>query len=152
MEASVIEDSYWTPQIEKWKTVKLECARCGLSFYEINNIGSLACWQHPYYPAPNVGELWPCCGMNAIAGKTGRRTGCVRADHTTLHVPFDETHNVPIPKVIADRVLKRRFDKRVIVRPDSLSNTEEYASADERIEADSYVTIRRYDLSSTKNI
>lgn len=145
----LIRDSYWSDQIDKWKTTKLTCVRCGNFFNEASNIGSWLCWQHPYYPAPGQGGTWPCCGILDIGGKTGRRCGCVKADHTTLEIPFDESHNVPIPKVLVATILNRKFDKKVTVDPDSISNTEHYASMEERLEADSYVTIRRYDLSET---
>lgn len=144
MEEDAIRDSYWTPTVEDWKTNRLECRRCGIHFYEAENIGSLSCWQHPHYPSPNPGDRWPCCGMICKEGRTATNPGCVRADHTTLLVPFDEMHNIPIPNVIASRLLRRKFMSSVIVRPDSLSNTEEYSNAEERAEADGYITVRRY--------
>lgn len=145
--AEFIRDSYWTEEIKSWQTKQLTCVRCGLFFTEANNIGSLACWQHPYFPPASPGEYWPCCGRKCIRGKTAAQTGCVRADHTTLLVPFDEKHNIPIPKVFVETVLKRKFSPNVIVKPDSLANTEEYDNQEERDEADSYITVRRYELS-----
>ena len=151
MDDALVRDTYWSHAIEDWKTKKLQCLRCGSYFYESDNIGSLSCWQHPHYPTPLVGEAWPCCGMLCKDSKTGLNPGCIRADHTTLLVPFEEYHNVPIPSVIVRTMLRRKFKSKVIVKPDSLSNTEEYSNAEERAEADSYVTVRRYDITAQKN-
>lgn len=152
MEEDEIRDSYWTQTIEDWKSIKLTCSRCGTGFYEAINIGSLSCWQHPHYPAPGPGGIWQCCGMLCKEGRTGTNPGCVRADHTTLIVPFDEMHNVPIPKVIASGLLRRKFMSSVIVHPDSISNTEEYSNEEERAEADSYITVRRYSQKKAVNL
>lgn len=150
-EEDLIADSYWNQTIREWKTEKRRCARCKVDYFEVDNIGRWKCWQHPCPTLPMETTRWPCCNRLMKRGLTAEPQGCVRADHTVLLVPYDEENNIPIPKVIFEKVWKQRmFQSDSVVDPDSADNQEIYRTEEERAEADNYVTLRRYDLAATK--
>ena len=145
----IIGDSYWSNQFTKWTTSKYKCVRCGNFFHEVDNIGRWQCWQHPVIVIPVVGEVWPCCGKKFMTAKTATNKGCVRADHSTHMLPYDEQWNTPIPSVIFEQ-LGLKNNAPCIIKRDDPNNPEKYRSKAEYDEAINYKTIRRYDLNATE--
>lgn len=128
-----VGDAYWNNLLVKWKTVKLQCVNCGQPFTEYNNIGKLKCTQHPVIDRPPPGEPWPCCGAKSKIAITGTNKGCVRCDHSTKYIPYDEAWNTPIPLIIFKQ-LGIPNNSPCIVNVDNYTNC---------------VTVRRYDSGKT---
>lgn len=95
-------DKRWDEVIKRWKREKLKCERCGEYFFEITNIGSWKCSQHALDRPPNSRLRWLCCKARnrGVAGMASK--GCVRADHTTLSIQFNEDHDLQIPLPLMD--------------------------------------------------
>ena len=138
--AYVSVDPEWNRILERWMRTKLRCARCGVDFFEIKNLGRWQCFQHASFVVDHGTGKWPCCGRVRRNSHMLHSVGCVRADHTTLPIPFNEGHDMPLPKA-AVRLIQPH--KEAIV-PLSESCPEESASTDPE---DYYATVvvRRFD-------
>ncbi len=94
----------WQITINRFMTEELVCQACGGKYQEIDskdrhNIGAWRCSQHPgaYQMNDQVKKMqWSCCGRFG-PNLYYRPNGCVRADHTKLHVPYTEANDLPIP-------------------------------------------------------
>jgi hypothetical protein len=95
-------DKDWEDIINIWTKQKLKCSQCGNFFYEINNLGAWECSQHAVEKPHNYNIKWPCCNkiQRRVPGMASR--GCVRADHTTKTVPFEEHHDISFPLPLVD--------------------------------------------------
>lgn len=139
-------DPEWEEVIHNWNQKKLTCTRCGHLFYEIDNIGHWKCSQHVresiYFRARN-GYSWPCCGKRAKVINTPAYNGCVKADHTTLSINFDEYHDIPIPRKLEDYIVLKR--QSVVIEDE----TEDLADDNDLFER---FIIRRFDWKKAEQL
>lgn len=145
MENGETGDTFWDNELKLWRKMRLICKRCSRPYKEYNNIGQWNCSQHASIETPTVGQRWKCCG--ALRKSTfAPREGCVRADHAQMNAPYDDTHNIPLLKLIAKKVCPK---KEAIVKVDAPDNPETYRDESDKIEAEEeYVQVRRYDLNA----
>jgi hypothetical protein len=135
---AIAGDLYWGKKIDEWKKTVKQCTRCGRRFTEANNIGRWACKQHAFRGILTAEGRWPCCGK--IVGPTNN--GCVAADHTTfVELPWDETHDIPLPLAVADAIGVGQKLPSVVVSGADPDMAEEYQNAEYRF-------VRRYDWNN----
>jgi len=93
------------------------------------------------FPPPR-GQKWGCCGRIS----TGKHDlGCIPSDHSTLLVPFNNHHDIPIPRQIYNH-MSLDLVPESIIGARSMTNTEKYSSKEEMEEdEENYLIIRRYD-------
>ena len=127
----------WAPLIVEWLSIRNICRKCGVVYYEIDNIGFWRCSQHPGFVQ---GDKWSCCGRPILARYISN--GCVPADHN-LYVtgPYSIKNHIEVPMAI----IKQYFDveklKGIVL--DEFQN---------RINNQNYkITIARYDFKSLYN-
>jgi hypothetical protein len=104
----------WQKKIEEWQQVERRCLKCGLLFYEMDNIGKWQCKQHVldynhtqdgiFYKAGS----WDCCGKKEKRGRELRANGCVRSDHTILFSPYTEKDDLSIEKALIELIVPCR--------------------------------------------
>lgn len=117
-------DPEWEAILSYWKREQLTCFRCKYYFYEIDNLGAWKCAQHAVVQ-PGRGGIWSCCNKGSL------ERGCVRADHTTLVIPFDENHDIKIPSLLKDVV--------------EIYNKSKVEETSDEMEFQSTITVRRFD-------
>lgn len=131
-------DAFWDRELTDWENLNLKCARCGVPFREIDNIGQWKCSQHCSVSVPTVGEVWSCCGR-PVKAWIRPNEGCVKADHSPNTAPFSNEDDIPLPKIIAQYANPK---KQAIVPSDSPDNIVGNNSTDQ-------VIIRRYDKNAS---
>lgn len=151
----------WMAILRSWRNDYRQCTRCGIRYYEINNIGRWECFQHAY-PAMHIDNqryrqqvltgsidsaVWKCCG----AGENDT-WACVRADHTDKPrgLWYTEDANIPlltkiqylVEPILPNAIVDTWMDKTETRNP-SIVNS---------LLKKEYVTIIRYDKQKQKQI
>jgi len=153
--------------IYNWQSIELTCARCGLTYYEINNIGQWKCSQHArgwndYMGGNFYGPFqWDCCGVQMSKFPHGdTKAGCVAADHSPLDIPYSRGEDdMQLPKDLLGLIKVKPESivplgdakntdiyEDLIDRPDSLSVevTDENGEVIS-VEREEFVVVRRFD-------
>lgn len=147
-ESLINADTYWSNKIKEYEKI-LTCVNCGIHYTEANNIGRWECSQHLYTPNISVLGKWPCCGKVYKPSPRPSRDGCIKCDHTILNCPYDDDHNIPLPKFIAKKI-QLPVSLPSIIQVGSEFDDEYYGSESEKISSKkNYFTIRRYDIEKT---
>ncbi len=103
--AYLLLDEDWNNIIHKWNQEELKCTRCKMLFKEIENIGLWKCSQHASeYLSGRTSQkqYWSCCNRIYLGNNSLKNIGCIKADHTTLKIPFNEDHDMPIPIALSE--------------------------------------------------
>lgn len=96
----------WLEAMDKWRSIPLECARCGEDYFECNNIGQWQCKQHvgqwnmtqngKFY---SIGR-WDCCGDYNRENPPSGPTGCVKSDHSIMRSPYTRRDDMTVPNFL----------------------------------------------------
>lgn len=101
----------WQKRLEEWESIQYHCKKCGLSYFEKDNIGKWQCKQHVLpFNENEVGMFhgayqWDCCGYRIKQGKPLKANGCVRSDHTQLMSHYTEQDDIYIDKALITLIL-----------------------------------------------
>ena len=99
--------------IQQW-TLPRHCIRCGVKYTEKENIGQFLCSQHAYIFNPNDKyNKMLCCGKffrGYKAGISAASWGCIKADHTQQHIPYNETHKIYVSKSMMSHMILPKIE------------------------------------------
>lgn len=138
----------WIEMFRKWKEVELVCARCGIVYNDIENIGAWRCKQHAStFNWESKGKFhkiftWDCCGSKEYKNISSIPSACVRCDHR----PVDVNYTTPINDVVIPSVLVQyliNFTPESLVQGEDLIDYE--ATTGVAWDLDTYTIIRRFD-------
>lgn len=126
--------------LKQWNG-RRQCKRCSVFYSEKDNIGQWRCSQHAGFFNPTCkGSKAVCCGKvfrgfeNTVSATPW---GCVRADHTILDIPWNDSHKLYISRKTLE----------VMMPP------KDYTASDEKFkDGIKYIGVQRYDWKESEKI
>lgn len=98
--------------VKQW-TGRRQCIRCSVFYKEKDNIGQWRCSQHAGFLNPKYKGYTTFCCKTVFRGfgNTVSATpwGCVRADHTILDIPYNDSHKLYISKKTLEIMMPPKY-------------------------------------------